>query len=266
LVRPTPHNGRKGGQPEHIPLITLQETQDRWRRYYKPKNAILILAGALDSIAARKAVHDSFGGIASGEAAPPPAEAGKPKWGVIEEVTVEALPGLTDSEICLAYAAPAPTSELYAPFLVLMGRLWTGAAKLENNPGRMPIRFAPLDDPEVVHVGAAVRKGETAKQAEQRLTAFVADAIKPKLEPTEINLLKLQFGFFLGFADQPDSLVAGNPYGVAFSLGRRHQLGMHSDRLKKALEQITEKELRQGAQQVFDLEGHASAVVWIKPK
>ncbi|HEV2947520.1 MAG TPA: insulinase family protein [Gemmataceae bacterium] len=266
LVRPTPRNGRKGGQPEHISLITLQETQDRWRRYYKPKNAILVLAGALDNITARKAVQDSFGGIASGEAAPPPAEAGKPKSGAIQEVPVEPLPSLKDSEICLAYAAPAPTSELYAPFLVLMGRLWTGAAKLENKPGRMPVRFAPLDDPEVVHIGSSVHKGESAKEAEQRLTTFVKDAIKPKLDPGEINRLKLQFGFFLGFADQPDSLLAGNPYGVAFSLGRRQQLGINSDKLKKTLEQITEKELRQAAQQVFDPEQHASAVVWIRPK
>jgi len=266
LVRPAPRHGRKGGQPEHLPLITLPETQERWRRYYKPKNAILVLAGALDNVAARKAVKDSFGSIESGEAAPPPAEAGKPKWGVIQEITVEALPGLTDSEICLAYAAPAPTSELYAPFLVLMGRLWGGAAKLENKPGRMPVRFAPLDDPEVVHMGSSVLKGESVKEAEQRLTTFVADAIKPKLDPREIDQLKLQFGFFLGFADQPDSLLAGNPYGVAFSLGRRHQLGINSDRLKKALEQITDTELRHAAQRIFDPEQHASAVVRTKPK
>jgi zinc protease len=266
LVRPTPRNGRKGGQSELVPLITLQETQDRWRRYYKPKNAILILAGALDSVAARKAVQDSFGGIASGEAAPPPGEVGKPKWGAIQEVTVEALPGLTDSEICIAYSAPAPTSELYAPFLVLMGRLWTGADKLENKPGRMPVRFAPLDDPEVVHVSVAVHQGETAKQAERRLRTFVADAIKPKLDPREIDKLKMQFGFFLGFTDQPDSLLAGNPYGVAFSLGRRYQMGILSDKLKKTVEQLTDQELRQAAHQIFDPERHASAAVWIRPK
>jgi hypothetical protein len=76
----------------------------------------------------------------------------------------------------------------------------------------------------------------------------------------------LQFGFFLRFADQPDSLLAGNPYGVGFSLGRRHQLGINSDRLKKALQQITDTELRQAAQQVFDAERRGAAVVRTKQK
>src|SRR5207244_9259641 len=137
---------------------------------------------------------------------------------------------------------------------------------LESKPGRMPVRFAPLDDPEVVHVGSSVRQGETAKEAEKRLLAFVEDAIKPKLDPREIDKLKMQFGFFLGFSDQPDVMLAGNPYGVAFSLGRRQQLGINSDKLKSALEQMTEKELCQAAQQVFEPKQHASAVVWIKAK
>jgi zinc protease len=145
-----------------------------------------------------------------------------------------------------------------------MGRLWNVATKLENKPGRMPVRFAPLDDPEVIHVGASVRKGESANQAEQRLVAFVADAIKPEFESKEIGQLKLQFGFFLGFADQQDSLLAGNPYGVAFSRGRRHQLGIDSGKLKRALEQMTELELRRAARHVFDPERHAGAIVWIK--
>jgi zinc protease len=264
FVRPTPRQGRKGGLPAQVQAISLQEVEDHWRRYYKPKNAILVLAGAFESAEARTALTASFSKIASGEGAPSPAKPGKAKWGDLQEVTEKPLPGLTDSEICLAYAAPAPTSELYAPFLVLMGRLWASAGKLENKPGQMPVRFAPLDDPEVIDVGSSIRKGENAKQAEQRLATFVADAFKPELEAKEIDLLKLQFGFFLGLAEQPDFVLAGNPYGVAFSMGRRHQLGINSDKLKKSLQELTDQKLRQAAQDVFGPDRHAAAVVWVK--
>jgi zinc protease len=266
LVRPTPNQGRKGGIPAQVQSLSLHDVQDHWRRYYKPKNAILVLAGAFDSTESRTAITAAFSKIASGEAAPPPAKPEKPKWGEVKEVTEKALPGLTDSQICLAYAARPLDSELYAPFLVLMGRLWASAAKLESKPGQMPVRFAPLDDPEVIHVVTAVHKGESAKQAEQRLATFVTDSIKPKFDPKEIGQLKLQFGFFLGFADQPDSVLAGNPYGVAFSLGRRRQLGINSNKLKTALEEMTEQKLREAAQQIFGFDRHAGAIVWVKQK
>src|SRR5262249_53198616 len=150
------------------------------------------------------AVTASFGKIVPGETAPAPQSPDKPKWGELQEVTEKPLPGFSDSEICLAYRAPASTTDLYAPFLVLMGRLWSSAAKVESKSGQAPVRFAPLDDPEVIHVGSSVRKGESAKQAEDRLVTFVADAIKPKLDAKEIDQLKVQFGFFLGLADLPD--------------------------------------------------------------
>jgi zinc protease len=264
LIRPTPHQGRKGGLPAQVQSISLSEVHDHWRNYYKPKNAILVLAGAFESAEARKSVTSVFSKIAPGKAAPSPAEPDISTWGELLEVTEKPLPGLTDSEICLAYRAPAPTSEIYAPFLVLMGRLWASAAKLQNNPGQMPVRFAPLDDPEVIFVGSSLRKGENSKQAEERLLAFVAEAIKPKFDVKEIGPLKSQFGFFLGFADQPDSMLASNPYGVAFSLGRRRQLGINSDKLKKSLEQLTEQELRQAAQKVFNPDRHSAAIVRIK--
>src|SRR3972149_420471 len=37
----------KGGLPAEAPAITLDEVSDAWRRYYKPANALVILAGAV---------------------------------------------------------------------------------------------------------------------------------------------------------------------------------------------------------------------------
>ena len=56
LIRPAPRRGRKGGLPEHVHKITLDDVRDYWKRYYKPVNATLILAGAVDEPAVREAV------------------------------------------------------------------------------------------------------------------------------------------------------------------------------------------------------------------
>ena len=56
VVRPTPGGGRRGGLPAHVNALTLEELQDRWKRYYKPRNAIVILSGAIDPIDVRELI------------------------------------------------------------------------------------------------------------------------------------------------------------------------------------------------------------------
>jgi len=55
-----------------------------------------------------------------------------------------------------------------------------------------------------------------------------------------------------------------NPYGVAFSLGRRIQLGIEPARLAKALGAVTEKDLRRVADEVFAAQRHAAAFVAVE--
>ena len=82
LARPTPAGGRDGGSPAHLRALTQQELLNFWKRYYKPCNAILSLAGDIDSTKVRKAIETYFARIPSGEkpSAPPPLE--KPKLGI----------------------------------------------------------------------------------------------------------------------------------------------------------------------------------------
>src|SRR5262249_58369190 len=48
LIRPAPRGGRQGGLPEHVRAMTRHDVQAHWVRYYKPRNAIFVLAGAVD--------------------------------------------------------------------------------------------------------------------------------------------------------------------------------------------------------------------------
>jgi zinc protease len=266
LLRPTPRDGRKGGVPEHVKAATLKEVQQHWERYYKPRNAVLVLAGAVDAKAAREAVTTHFAKLPRGEAPPAPAEPGKPKLGTVRELAVESIVPDAGAEICLAFAAPKPDSDLYAPYLVLVSRLMAGGAKLGAGPQRFPVYVPLLDDPAVLCVTAPAKKGETGKDAAARLEAFVAETIKPELRKDEAATARQAFALFLGTADVPDAQLARNPYGVAFALGRREQLGLDPAKLKKALEGVTDEEMRRAAKEVFAADRHTSAFLTIKEK
>jgi zinc protease len=208
-IRPTPHGGRHGGLPAEIRQLTLEDVQSYWRRYYKPRNAILALAGAVDSHAARQAITKHFARLDPGEQAPAPAEPGAPKYGVVRELTVKPAVPNPQPTICLAYAAPQPGSAQYAPFLVLIARLWAAAEKLGGDRASLPVFFTPLDDGAFVAVSAPAKPGENASMAVARLETFVAETIDPPLKGTELVATQQEVGFFLGTIDLPDD-VLGN--------------------------------------------------------
>jgi zinc protease len=264
-IRPTPGGGRHGGLPEHVRKITLDEVQAHWKRYYKPANAIIGLAGPIDAAAARKAIEARFGTLPAGEKLPTPRDPGPPKLGPTRELTAASVEPDAVPSACIAYAAPSPDSDLYAPFLVLVNRLWEGASKLSDDPMSMPVYFTPLDDGSVIALTVPVKPGETAARAVGRLEAFVAETLEPKLRADEAAAVREQFSFFLGTAEIPDDGLAQNPYGTVFTIGRRAQLNMDPARLERALRAVTERDVRRAAKEVFPPERHAAAVVTPKP-
>jgi zinc protease len=73
-----------------------------------------------------------------------------------------------------------------------------------------------------------------------------------------------QFGFLLGLVDLSDALLANNPYGVAFSLGRREQLTIAPAELRRTWNGITDDELRRAAKEVFSPDHHAGAFIAVE--
>jgi zinc protease len=264
LAWPTPRGGRKGGVPAQVKAVNLGAVQDRWRRYYKPANAVLVLAGAVEGPAARKAVLAHFGKLPAGYRAPAAQPHGKPKFEMVHEIDVKPLGGRAGPEVCLAYRAPEPGNRLYAPFLVLVARMQAQAGKLRAGPQRFPVHYAALDDPAVVLLSAPAKDAENAQQAAGRLAAFVADVVKPDLGADDVARAKMIFRFSLGTSDLPESLVAGNAYGLAFALGRREQMGIDPAKLQKALTAVTNEDLRRAAKEVFGPDRYAAVYVSIK--
>jgi len=263
LIRPTPQGGRKGGLPEHVKAITLDDVRAHWKRYYKPKNAILVLAGAVDEAAARPAVTAHFAKLAPGEEVPTPGEPGSPKAGAVRELAVRSLQPQAEPVACLAYAAPEPGSELYAPFLVLVARFWAASAQPGGGGGTggPSVYFPLLEDPAVLGVSAMAKPGETARRAIARLESFVAGTIAPQFRDDERASARQMFALFLETAEIPDFALAQNPYGAALSLARREQLGIDTLKLNRAFDALTERDLRRAAGEIFTPARHAGAFI-----
>jgi zinc protease len=112
-------------------------------------------------------------------------------------------------------------------------------------------------------VSGVIKDGEAPQQALARLERFVADTIRSGFSPETRHSAREQFGFLLGFVEMPESLLARNPYGVAFSLARRLQLGLDVANLRRNLDGLTETEFRRAASVIFAPNKHAGACVVI---
>ncbi|WP_165232317.1 sigma-70 family RNA polymerase sigma factor [Aquisphaera insulae] len=265
LARPSPEGGRKGGLPAHVQELRLDELRGRWERYYKPRNAILVLAGAVDEDAARRAVTDRLAGLPPGEPISAPGEPGPARAGIVREETARTAVAMSGPVACVGYPAPDPRSTLYAPFLVLAARFWAAAAPAGNGPeaGHPSVYFPVLDDPAMLAVSARARPNQSAADALTALDTFVAETIAPALRDGEKESARTSFAMFLGTAELPDHSLAQNPYGVAFSLARREQLGIDPVAIRNAFEALTERDLRRAADEVFDRTRRVGA--WIVP-
>jgi zinc protease len=247
-VRPTPRGGRKGGLPAHLPAMTLDELRERWKKLYKPRNAILVVTGGCTAEEVRGRVTRHFEALPAGESPGEPGRPGEPRLGSVEKASG------TGRFVAAAYAAPEPRSDLYAPFLVLVARLWKGAGNT------FPVIFAPLDGPSILTVSVLPRAGETDEAALARAEAFLARTIGSEVQGDDGATTRNAFGFLLGLVDLPDAALAGNPYGVAFSLGRRHQLGLDPARLRESIRNVKEDDLRR-AREIFSPARRAAAFV-----
>ncbi len=260
-VRPMPAGGRQGGRPEYLRTLTIGEIRARLDRYYKPTNATLALAGDFDPAAARRAIESHFAAIPSGEPIPAALEPGAPNF------FVPAGPAAGQADrahgkptmACLAYRPPQPGDELYPPFLVLVSRLWAAGSRLGGGGiTGSPVFFTPLDDGTVVAISLPIRDGEPPAKAFERIEAFVAETIATKLGPGELAGLIQEVRMIFEVADLPDARL--DPYGVAFAIARRDQLGIDPARFDRALQAITEEDLRRVGKDVFDPGRHAGAI------
>jgi zinc protease len=259
-VRPTPRGGRRGGRPEQVRALTAEVLQQRWERYYRARGTVLVLAGAIEPETIRDRIHHYFHTLPAGEPAPDPADPPEPDLPVTESVPVRAVQPNAPAAACLAWAAPLPDDDLYAPFLVVVARLWRQVGMSGTGPGSPVVRFAPLDDPHVVAI-VGPTGGKTGEQTIAALEQVLAAAFDRPFSADDVTATRNAFGWMLGVADVPDAMFARNPYGAAFTAGRRVQMGIDSAALRQRLEAVTAEDVQRAAETVFAPERRAAVVV-----
>ena len=260
-VLANPAGGRRGGLPDHVLALTLDEVREHWKRLYKPANARLVLAGAIDAAAAKTLVASQFAGIAAGEPAPAPGRHPPTEHEKIEEFVAKAAPPGAEGRVAIAYAAPTPGSPHYPAFLLLVGRLLPpiGAPSVEGPA----VHFTPIDDPWFVGVSMPVKKGDDAKVAYAWLFASIDAAMDEPLAPADVTQARNAFGLLLGTIPIQDVMWAKNLYGLAYGLACRDLLGLDTAALRKAMESVTQATLEAAASAVFEADRSAAAVVTV---
>lgn len=259
-VVPSPEGTRRGGLAEDVLAITLNDVRSHWERFYKPANAVVILAGDFDLDDAMTLVKKHFDPLPSGEEAPPPRPRPEPVTGLVTRVPAEAVTPEATSVACLAYAAPPPESGIYVPFLALVARMWSRAIELGVTPEHFPVRYAPLDDPWVVAVTDLVRDEKDTDRVVATLKRFISETIEQELSADEIARTRNTFGFALGLTDYTQEMLRENPYAVALGLGRRWQLGIDTQTISQRLETLTTDDIRRAGKAVFAPERCATVI------
>ncbi len=258
-VAPPPPGARKGGVMEQVRSITIEEARQWHARQYKPGRATLALAGGFDAGVARDRITAAFGTLPRGEEPPPPQPPGAASLGTIQRIAAGPQAAAVAT---IAYRAPEPGSELYAPFLILTARLAQqemSAAMFGRTP-QFSVYYAPLDLPEVLTVSTEPKPGQSDAEVAALLRQGVASGTMVREGGTANRAALAQtFGPMLGLGGT-QLTFREDPYFAAFSLGRRQQLGIDGDALAVAVEAVTADDLRRCAAEVFGPERSAVVV------
>ncbi len=260
-LHPIPQGGQRGGAVKHLQTITLDELQQFWQDYYKPNNAILTVAGKFDIEKAKKSIHENLSQITLGKFLPEPRPKPKPKTGNVNKITVQPVVPNATGVASIGYAAPLPGSIEYATFLIVYTRL---LVKLQTKFGIgkvQPIYYPILDDTSTFVLQKELTPEEDIDAVQKELDKRLQDALTPKLTKQDkqqtINFLAM----YLDIADVPDFYLNQNIYGLAFSIGRRHQLKINGKELRAAIENVTDADIQNLAKTILAQEKRVTVVV-----
>ena len=251
-----PHDGRRGGKIAELKTITVAEAQEWLDEYYKPGNATLILAGAFDEESIRKSIKEKFGEISRGSQPTEPPKVESPEKKPVYQVDLQPVSANPRARVCFTFRAPDPNDPLYVAFLVHTTRMQMSAMnslKGKQTPGMadIPYIFRPLDDPAFFYVSSNVNEGESTDQALERLEKMLEDDLGTSLKKHHVTSTSAQMAMFLGTRQLPAKMMAMNTYGNAFALGRRHQMGIDSQKLVQQFEGLNDEQMKQAHEKFF---------------
>jgi zinc protease len=255
--------GREGGVIEQLRTITVDELRARARTFYKPANAQIIISGSVEPKTVRKRIEELFSDIDTGEPV---------SVGTIAALTsheklqiTEITPSFSNvqSHVALSYRAPSPADRSYPAFLVLAHRLQVNSGQLKLAPSTSLVFYAPLDRPEVISFVLPVGDQEIPEAVLSRLEKYVAEMRTRMPDKKEIKASRRYYNFMFCRETYPEGVLARDPYGVAFVMGRKKQFGVNGDSLMRQIGAVTNEELS-AAGEYLSPEKSAAAIVKVK--
>ena len=262
LLSYTP-KGRKGGVIEQIRTITVDELRERTSTLYKPANALMVISGPVELEITKKLIEGLFSKIDGGR----PIEARTVSPSSIRETVQikEITPAFPQAEphVALSFRAALLTDRLFPAYLVIVYRLQSHAGKLKPPPNTFPVFYAPFDRPEVISLSLPAVNQETPEAVLVRFRSYVDEMRTVKLDKEELKAARQFFNFAFCREGCPDGVLTRDPYGVAFTIGRKKQLGINGDTIMQQITAVTQEELVE-AGEYFAPERSAAVIVKIR--
>lgn len=260
-VYPMPQGGQHGGVPAHVETITLDKSQQFWKDYYKPNNAILIIAGKFDVTEARKSIAENFSQIPPGKRPPTKPPSPQAKTGGVHRVNVKPMLKNATGVAAIGYAAPAIESKEYAPFLIVVSRLLS-SVKFTFQVGKVqPIYYVPLMDSTTIALQAELSDPNDTESVLNQLDQHWHTALTSKLTPQDKQQTRNTITGLLGTVDNPIFWSGQDLYGFAFIVGRQYQLQIDSKALSDAVQRVTDADLQRLATSIFAPEKRATVII-----
>jgi zinc protease len=233
-ARPAPERGRKGGLPAHLQKLTREQVRARANANYRAGNAIVVIAGELDEEAEFRAIA-AFGKLDRG-VPPSPPHAIPPAVAAIDRFDPA---GAEPTLGCISYRAPLPADPLYPALLVAAGMLMRAGQQPPAGEPKVQVRFAPLDEPEVLTVCANAKVSDLPETLIRRLDTFTSRTLSAPATPLDAAFAERAYGPLLR-ASADAAAGAQALYTVAFGRARRTQLDLDPMTLRPRLRTVTD--------------------------
>ncbi|MEZ6210921.1 MAG: insulinase family protein [Phycisphaerales bacterium] len=171
-IRPSGEGFRKGGLIDQLRAVTVDQAQRFADAYYKPRNALVVIAGGLDADQTRALIEQHFADIESGDAPPPMRNRANRADVSPQSIAIDAADWYQGAPIVItrAIAAPAPDSPHYAPFLVHITRLFQKAMASYKPGDAPPVQYALIDDPHTLYIAATATSEDGIESAREKPT------------------------------------------------------------------------------------------------
>ena len=253
--------GRYAGADEHLKAMSVDELQTVWKEYYKPNNAILVVAGGFEEGEVRDAIKQHFGQIPAGKP-PPKIPVAEESIRTMHRVSVSPLMPDASGVAAIGYAAPKPGTELHGPFLVVVSRLWASVMDQFQAGMPPPVFHTPLDEPTVIVLLATLPNADQVEDVLNELDLRLKAALTSKVTRQD-RQLALNSMAMLGTVEIPPAVWRQNVYGLAFSTGRRLQLGIDGKTLSDAIKKTSDADIQRVAETIFAPSRRITAVIEI---